>query len=124
MKDLKFLADVNIEKLIVTKLRELEYDVSWVTEIDIYLPDNEILAMANAEKRVLLTNDKDFGEIVFRQRLNTTGVILLRIKEQDEKVKLELLLKLLQTQKEKVENHFIVVTPEKFRIVALEGRER
>ena len=119
---MRFLADVNIEKLIVDTLRELGYDVKWITEINIYLADNEILALANAENRILLTNDKDFGEIVFRQRLNTSGVILLRVKEQDEKIKLDLLLKLLQSKIEKIQNHFIVLTTEKFRFLKIEDK--
>jgi predicted nuclease of predicted toxin-antitoxin system len=47
------------------------------------LADEAILEIANQENRILLTNDKDFGEIVFRQKLITSGVILFRIKGQD-----------------------------------------
>ena len=43
------------------------------------LPDEEVLSIALREDRILITNDRDFGELIFRQRLPHSGVILFRL---------------------------------------------
>ncbi|OIO20125.1 MAG: hypothetical protein COZ80_03860 [Ignavibacteria bacterium CG_4_8_14_3_um_filter_37_9] len=116
---IKFIADVNIEKLIVVELRKAGYDVTWILETDKYLEDVQILLQANIEKRILLTNDKDFGELVYRQKLLSSGIILFRVKEQDEKVKYSLLKDFLLNNKESVYHNFIVITKNKIRIIKL-----
>jgi predicted nuclease of predicted toxin-antitoxin system len=114
---MKFLADVNIEKPIVDEMRKMGYDITWVTEINYYLEDIEIFKLAKNENRILLTNDKDFGEIVFRQRLTPAGIILFRIKGQDVREKVKSLKKLLTFYKDKIARHFVVVTKEKIRFI-------
>lgn len=114
---MKFLADVNIEKPMVDELRRMGYDITWVPEIDCYLEDMEILRIARKENRILLTNDKDFGEIVFRQRLIPAGIILFRIKGQNVGEKIKSLKKLLTFYKDKIARHFVVVTKGKIRFM-------
>ena len=55
---MKFLADVNIEKQIVDGLRNENYDIKWISEINPKISDVEILQIAKEEDRILLTNDK------------------------------------------------------------------
>ena len=114
---MKFLADVNIEKSIVDELRSLGYDTKWVAEDNPYLDDMSIFRIAQEENCILLTNDKDFGEIVFRQKLAPFGIILFRIKGQDSKEKVKLLKKLLVSHDNKLMNHFTVITKRKFRFI-------
>ena len=60
------------------------FDVAWITEEASGASDDEVLASCSAEGRVLLTFDKDFGELAFRRRLPATcGVILFRIRSQN-----------------------------------------
>lgn len=59
--EIKFLADVNIEKRIVEYLLEHNYDVKWIPDFDCEMLDEELLSMASREGRILITNDKDFG---------------------------------------------------------------
>ncbi|MCX7996108.1 MAG: DUF5615 family PIN-like protein, partial [candidate division WOR-3 bacterium] len=68
MQRLKFLANANIEKPIVEFLIKRGIDVKSVLEIDKQISDNAVCALANIEGRIVLTNDKDFGEIVFFQK--------------------------------------------------------
>lgn len=82
---MKFLADVNIEKSIVDELRKLGYDTLWIAEDNPYLDDLTIFRIAKKENYILLTNNKDFGEIVFRQKLIPSGILLFRIKGHDTK---------------------------------------
>jgi predicted nuclease of predicted toxin-antitoxin system len=74
-----FLADENIDREIVERLRADGHDVLWVAELDRGLDDEAVLAMASKDGRALVTADKDFGELVFRQGRASAGVILIRL---------------------------------------------
>jgi len=69
------IADENIDAQIVEKLRENGYTVLYIRELDPGISDDEVLNLANQNSAVLITNDKDFGELVFRLRRVTAGVI-------------------------------------------------
>ena len=116
---MKFLADVNIEKTIVDELRMLGYDIVWIVDENPYLDDMSIFKIAQNENRILLTNDKDFGEIVFRQKLVSAGIILLRIKGQDTRKKIKLLKKVLISHLDRISKHFVVITKEKVRFIPI-----
>jgi len=64
---------------LVALLRQAHHDVAYVAEIASGLTDAEALQLAQDENRLFLTEDKDFGELVFRFRLVVPGLILLRI---------------------------------------------
>jgi predicted nuclease of predicted toxin-antitoxin system len=91
IEKIKFLADVNIEKPIVEFLQENGYNTKWIPDLDCRMTDEKLLEMANKEKRILITNDKDFGELTFRQKRNSTGIILIRVKSQNSRDKVRLL---------------------------------
>lgn len=116
---MKLLADVNIEKSVVDELKRMGYDIVWVADVDRHLDDMSILKIARQGTRIILTNDKDFGEIVFRQKLIPTGIVLFRIKGQDVKEKVKLLKKLLASHNDKIINHFVVVAKERFRFIPI-----
>jgi len=75
---MKFLADENVEKPIVDMLRDKGHDVLFMSEITSGTIDDQLLEQANLEARTLLTNDKDFGELIYLQRKIATGIILMR----------------------------------------------
>jgi len=120
MEIVRFIADVNVEKPIVDYLSEDGYDIKWVPDYNCEILDEDLLNLANAEKRVLITNDKDFGELIFLQRRLSAGIILFRVKGQRVEDKVKLVKKLLDKYSEKILNHFIVMTKEKIRIIAME----
>jgi uncharacterized protein with PIN domain len=64
----RLLADENIAASLVRALREDGIDVSYVAELASGITDDEVLDLAKAEARLLLTEDKDFGELVFRMK--------------------------------------------------------
>ena len=78
MKEIDFLADESCDFLVVRKLRSAEYDVLSVAESFPSASDQQILEHAFKEKRILLTEDKDFGEWVFAHGEKIAGVILIR----------------------------------------------
>lgn len=83
---MRFLANENIPGPVVRSLRELGHDVVWAKE-DLKLKgqaDHVLLSMAQAEQRITVTCDTDFGELAFRSGLPATcGVVLLRIQWTD-----------------------------------------
>lgn len=77
--------------------------------------------MANKEKRILITNDKDFGELIFLRKQLSAGMILFRIKAQSTQDKVRLMKKLMMGYREKLLGHFIVVTRDKIRVTPIGG---
>lgn len=117
--DMKLLADVNVEKPIVDYLKSIGNDVKWIPDYDCMLPDDELLEIANSENRIMLTNDKDFGELVFRQNRIASGIILIRMKGDSSEKKVAAITKLFKDYPEKIINHMVVVTRNKIRFVSL-----
>jgi len=120
MKKIKFLANVNIEQPIIEFLSAKGIDVKSVANINKYMTDDNVCELANREQRIILTNDKDFGEIVFFQKKIVWGLVLLRIKGQNVEEKIVRLENLLTKYSDKIINHFVVVSKEKIRFIALE----
>ena len=87
---MKLLADESVDAPIVARLRGDGHEVPSVAEDSPGLPDLGVLARAHQEGVVLITGDKDFGELVYRQRLPHSGVLLLRLAGADEATKCEL----------------------------------
>ena len=76
---MNFLADESVDIQIVNRLREDGHDVLSVVEMEPGISDESVLAIANERNALLLTADKDFGELVFRQGLASKGVLLVRL---------------------------------------------
>jgi predicted nuclease of predicted toxin-antitoxin system len=68
-----------VDRPVVERLREDGHHVVYVAEMSPSIPDEEVLQQANAGSAILLTADKDFGELVFRQGLVHSGVVLIRL---------------------------------------------
>ena len=75
-----FLADENLHAGLVRWLRSRGHDVSYAAETRAGEPDEIVLRRARAEGRILITDDKDFGELVVRKGLGASGVLLLRLR--------------------------------------------
>jgi len=76
----RFVADECFPKAAVDALRERGHDVLWVRTASPGIPDTAVLSLAGAERRVVLTFDKDFGELAFSSGLDvSTGVVLFRL---------------------------------------------
>lgn len=70
---MKPLADGSVDWPITARLRDDGHDVPSIAEDSPGLADLEVLARAHADGVVLITGDKDFGELVYRQRLPHAG---------------------------------------------------
>lgn len=76
---MNFLADESIDGSIVAALREEGHDVEYVAEMSPGITDDEVLGTANSSGSLLLTGDKDFGELVYRLNRVNRGVVLVRL---------------------------------------------
>lgn len=113
---MKFLVDESVEYRVVLHLKEKGFDIASVASDFPSLKDKRVLSKANKEGRILITNDKDFGELIFRQKLPHKGVILLRLSEETAQTKIEKLNSLLKNYGDKLKDNFVVVTKDKVRI--------
>jgi predicted nuclease of predicted toxin-antitoxin system len=76
---LRWLADECVAAGLVERLRAAGEDVSYVAEVAPGMSDARVIALAQIEGRLLLTDDKDFGDIAFRKARQVPGIVLLRI---------------------------------------------
>jgi predicted nuclease of predicted toxin-antitoxin system len=75
----KWVADENVDQQVVHMLRYRGHEVWSVAEQAGGISDDEVLAVARERAAIVVTSDKDFGELVYRRRLATAGVVLLRL---------------------------------------------
>jgi len=95
------------------------YDIKWIPDYDCEMPDEDLLQLANYEKRIFVTNDKDFGDLIFLQKKLSVGTILFRLRGQKSQEKIKLMKKLLMGYRDKILNHYIVITKAKIRIIPI-----
>jgi predicted nuclease of predicted toxin-antitoxin system len=94
---LRILADESVEGEVVERLRSEGHDVAYIPGASAGIRDDEVLARANAEGRVLLTEDKDFGDLAFFYGNRSSGIVLLRAHEADVEAKASLVADVLKT---------------------------
>lgn len=74
----RFLADESRDFAVVRALREATFDVVAIVEHSPGATDDQVIALSVREQRVLLTEDKDFGQLVFAANRESAGVIFVR----------------------------------------------
>ena len=116
---MRFLADENFPGDIVDALRSDGHDVKWIHEFAPGAPDRDVLAYAQAEERVLLTFDKDFGELAYRAQLPATcGIVLYRLSGLPIYERQRLILASISVH-DGWSGHFSVITESRIRVVPL-----
>lgn len=116
---MRFLANENFPGGAVNALRTAGHDVAWVRTDTPGASDPEVLARAQSEERVLVTFDKDFGELAWRALLPAqSGVVLFRIPMPAPERAGEALAAIL-TSRQDWEGNFAVVEPGRVRIRSL-----
>ena len=76
---MRFLADEGVDAAIVSAIRSDGHAVRWMAEELEGSTDDVVLDTAVTDARILITEEKDFGELVFRQRLHHHGIVLVRV---------------------------------------------
>ncbi len=75
------LADESVDFAIISKLRELDFPVISITETRSGISDDKVLELAVEQDLLLITEDKDFGELTFRLKLKHCGILLIRLSD-------------------------------------------
>ena len=115
---MRFLVDECAGSKVAGWLRDESHEVFSVFDDARGMTDDDILEKALSENWILITADKDFGELVFRERRSHHGIVLLRLEDERAANKIEVLRKLLEGYAEKLPGHFVTVTETKVRIAA------
>lgn len=113
---MKFIADENIERPIILFLKAEGHDVLSVVENYVGSSDEDILRLANQEERILITNDKDFGELTFLQKKVSTGILLIRSRSESSVIKVELVRRVLKEREDRLKGYFVVVSERGYRV--------
>jgi predicted nuclease of predicted toxin-antitoxin system len=113
---MNFIADEGVDFPIVTRLRQDGHVVWYIAEMSPSISDEEVLQLARAQQAVLVTFDKDFGELVFRQGQVSSGIVLLRLHGLTPQDKAALFSETIRAHGVELSNSFTVVTPTKLRI--------
>ncbi len=113
---MRFLANENFPLQSVRLLRQADLEVASVTEDSPGIEDSEVLARAADEQLVILTFDRDYGELIYRLRLRSPrGVIYLRFRPHTPEESASILLNLLQIEGLQFEKWFTVVERDQIR---------
>lgn len=114
---MNLLADEGVDGPIVERLRQDGHVVLYVAEMEPGISDQEILQRANAQMSMLVTADKDFGEMIFRQgQLNAGGVVLLRLAGLSAEKKADIVSSVFHDHETALLQAFSVISPGQVRI--------
>jgi predicted nuclease of predicted toxin-antitoxin system len=113
---MNLFADESVDRQIVEQLRQDGHDVPYVAEMSAGVSDEAVLAQANASQAVLLTADKDFGELVYREGRIHAGVVLVRLAGLSSSAKAQIVSDTVRQRGAEMVDGFCVLAPSKVRI--------
>ncbi len=113
---MRFLADESCDYAVVRALRAEGHDVLAVSEIMQRSVDRDLLELAKREHRILLTEDKDFGWLVFVSQMDSPGVVLIRFPGNARRSLVQTLVNVVNEQREALVGVFVVIQPGHIRI--------
>jgi predicted nuclease of predicted toxin-antitoxin system len=108
------VADESVDYRIIIELRKTNYEVYSIAEQQPSLTDSNVLALANERQALLLTEDKDFGELAFRFKFPHRGILLIRIDKPTEKISIT--VEIINKYYDNLIDKFSVLTEDKLRI--------
>ena len=113
---MRFLVDECVGPSVVRWLRDNNYDATSAYEECHGWEDESILEKACSEGRIIVTMDKDFGDMVFRMKLQHCGIMLLRCGYCGSAKKISMMKNVLSHPESELSGNFVVVTETAIRI--------
>lgn len=110
------IIDENVDHEILAQLKSSTYEIFSIQEQSFGITDREIIELAKEKKGIILTEDKDFGELVFAHKISNCSVIFLRYNYPDCDKIIKNIFKVLEIYYDKGEHFFITITATKIRI--------
>lgn len=115
---MQFIVDESTGAAVIESLRAAGHDVLAIGESMPQAIDSQIQARAAGEARILITNDKDFGDLVFRSGQSHHGVLLLRLRDESPGNRVRVVKAVLGQYADRLQGHFVVATEKGVRIRA------
>lgn len=112
---MRFLVDECTGPKVADWLKSLGHEVYSVFDESQGASDDDILTKAVNEDWILITNDKDFGELIFRERRPHKGVIFLRLTDERSANKISVLSNVLDNHASKISKQFVTVAENRIR---------
>jgi predicted nuclease of predicted toxin-antitoxin system len=112
---MRFLADESCDFRVVRALRNAGHDVGAVIEISPGLDDAAVMDMAAREGRIFLTEDRDFGQLIYAAAKPAAGVILIRFPSSQRVSLPALMVNVVEKYRERLGGRFVVVQPGRVR---------
>ncbi len=116
---MNIVADENIDSLLVLELKLDGHRVLWISEENPAIDDREVLAFALEENSLLITEDKGFGEKVYRDSHASAGVLLLRLHNMNRHERVAITSQTVRDHSQELFGKFSVLTNRKLRTRAL-----
>jgi len=113
---MKIVADESVDFEIIISLRKNDFSVLAIDELLKGADDEKVLNFTLQENSILLTEDKDFGELVYRLNKAHLGIVLIRLSGLDSNLKSQIVLKSLKENFDSMKNSFSVISPSQTRI--------
>lgn len=112
---MRFLVDECTGPVVAAWLRSQSHDVFSVYDEARGMTDDAVLAEASSGGWILITNDKDFGEMVFRECKPHCGVVFLRLQDERAASKVDAIRRVLGSYADRLPDAFVVVTETQIR---------
>ncbi len=116
---MRFLVDECTGPKVAEWLRGQKHEVFSIFDEARGMSDNDIIDKACKENWILVTNDGDFGELIYRQKRSHRGVIFLRLEDERAANKIAVLQRLLANYSAKLSGNFVVATETKARFAKI-----
>jgi predicted nuclease of predicted toxin-antitoxin system len=113
---MQFLVDESAGTAVVDYLRAAGHNVIADAEVMLQAADQDILARATSDGRILVTNDKGFGKLIFRSGQAHHGVVLLRFRDEGPANRVRIVKSVLTLHEDRLAAHFTVATEGSVRI--------
>jgi len=114
---MRFLADESCDFAVVRALRNASHDVATVRDLAPGAPDEEVVRITQAQERILLTEDRDFGRLVFASTAKSPGILYLRFPASARHAMVKTVLSLVDRKDFSFDRHFVVVQPGRIRVM-------
>jgi len=111
----RFLVDECTGPKVAAWLRGEGHEVFSVFDEARGIEDEQVIQKAYDENWILITNDKDFGEKVYRERRSHRGIVFMRLEDERAANKIQVLRRLLESYADRFEDQFVVVTETQVR---------
>lgn len=113
---MRFLVDESTGAAVAGAIRTMGHDVVEVAALLPSTDDELVLQLAVRENRIILTNDKDFGEMIYKSQMPHRGVVLFRLTDQRPAARIAMARMAISEYRERLEDAFTVVTEKSIRI--------